>query len=263
MQKIGTNKGAKFHLGTEVDQIMVENGVGKGFRLADGTEHHFDRIILNTDFGHLVNHNIDPEDTKRYTREKVNGMKYSCSTFMLYLGLDRKVDLPHHTIFFAEKYRECVEDVFDHLQLPEGISFYVRNADINDSTLSPEGHSSLYVLVPVPNLRAEIDWEKEKGPFRERVLQELEERGEIQGIRDHIKEEIVITPIDWQEKMNVHFGATFNLAHNLKQVACFRPPNIYCDFSNTYLVGGGTHPGSGLPTIYQSAKIAAEAINST
>ena len=34
-----------------------------------------------------------------------------------------------------------------------------------------------------------------------------------------------------------------------------RPNNKFEEFDNCYLVGGGTHPGSGLPTIYESAKI--------
>jgi phytoene desaturase len=35
-----------------------------------------------------------------------------------------------------------------------------------------------------------------------------------------------------------------------------RPQNRFEDLDGVYLVGGGTHPGSGLPVIYQSAKIA-------
>jgi phytoene desaturase len=40
----------------------------------------------------------------------------------------------------------------------------------------------------------------------------------------------------------------------------FRPHNQYNDIKNLYLVGGGTHPGSGLPTIYQSSLITAKMI---
>ena len=48
-------------------------------------------------------------------------------------------------------------------------------------------------------------------------------------------------------------GATFNLAHNLTQMLYFRPHNRFG--RNVYLVGGGTHPGSGLPVIYEGARI--------
>jgi phytoene desaturase len=36
-----------------------------------------------------------------------------------------------------------------------------------------------------------------------------------------------------------------------------RPHNEFEEIENCYLVGGGTHPGSGLPTIYESGRISA------
>jgi len=36
-----------------------------------------------------------------------------------------------------------------------------------------------------------------------------------------------------------------------------RPRNRFEDLDGVYLVGGGTHPGSGLPVIYESARITA------
>ena len=35
----------------------------------------------------------------------------------------------------------------------------------------------------------------------------------------------------------------------------FRPRNRFEDVEGVYLVGGGTHPGSGLPVIYEGARI--------
>jgi phytoene desaturase len=34
-----------------------------------------------------------------------------------------------------------------------------------------------------------------------------------------------------------------------------RPRNKFEDLEGVYLVGGGTHPGSGLPVIFESARI--------
>lgn len=92
--------------------------------------------------------------------------------------------------------------------------------------------------------------------FRERVLDAMEQRGGMHGLREHIKEEICFTPETWRE-MNIQFGATFNLAHSIKQMLYLRPRNRFEELGNCYLVGGGTHPGSGLPTIYESGRIAA------
>jgi phytoene desaturase len=179
---------------------------------------------------------------------------------MLYLGVDKVYDLPHHTIFFSKDYRKNIEDVFQRKVLSDELSFYVRNASVTDPNLAPPGHSSLYVLVPVPNKSAAIDWSKEKSGFRDRLLEEMETRGGMKDLRKHIREEIVFSPDSW-ESHNIHLGATFNLAHKLSQMLYFRPRNKFEELGNCYLVGGGTHPGSGLPTIYESGRIAANLIS--
>ena len=79
-------------------------------------------------------------------------------------------------------------------------------------------------------------------------------------IRRRIEVERVITPTDWESKVNVYNGAVFNLAHSLDQMLYLRPHNKLQEFDGCYLVGGGTHPGSGLPTIYESGRIAADLI---
>jgi phytoene desaturase len=87
----------------------------------------------------------------------------------------------------------------------------------------------------------------------------MEKRAGMNDLASHIREEIVFTPQTWQD-MNIQFGATFNLAHSLNQMLYFRPRNKFEELDNCYLVGGGTHPGSGLPTIYESGRIAANLI---
>ena len=73
-------------------------------------------------------------------------------------------------------------------------------------------------------------------------------------------EEMILTPEDWEKQHSVFLGATFNMAHSWDQMLYLRPHNKFEEFSNCYLVGGGTHPGSGLPTIFESARISANLI---
>ena len=118
-----------------------------------------------------------------------------------------------------------LRDISHDKVLSEDFSVYVRNASVTDPSLAPEGHSAVYVLVPVPNNLGNVDWERESPVFRERVLDVLEERGGMTNLRAHIRDEFVITPKDWQEKRGVYLGATFNLAHTLGQMLYFRPHN--------------------------------------
>ncbi|RPI75023.1 MAG: phytoene desaturase, partial [Desulfobacteraceae bacterium] len=69
-----------------------------------------------------------------------------------------------------------------------------------------------------------------------------------------------LTRADWPNDYCVYESATFNLAHNISQMIYLRPRNKFEEFGRCCLVGGGTHPGSGLPTIYESGRIAANMI---
>ena len=74
-------------------------------------------------------------------------------------------------------------------------------------------------------------------------------------IEARIRYERIVDPTEWRDEFFVHEGATFNLAHDLMQMLYFRPHNRFGP--GLYLVGGGTHPGSGLPVIYEGARITA------
>jgi phytoene desaturase len=117
--------------------------------------------------------------------------------------------------------------------------------------------SPLYVLVPVTHQHPNVDWRREAARYRELALSKLPQVG-IEGIAKRIRTERMITPLDWDQGHEIHRGATFNLAHNLGQMLHLRPHNRFEDLDGVYLAGGGTHPGSGLPVIFQSALISSQ-----
>ncbi|MFM8402462.1 MAG: hypothetical protein ACKOAH_31945, partial [Pirellula sp.] len=134
-------------------------------------------------------------------------------------------------------------------------SFYVQNACVTDPSLATPGKSALYVLVPVPHLSPNTPLDaKQTAEYRALTYKRLEAVG-LGGLEDRIEYEKIITPADWRDQYSVYRGATFNLAHNLGQMLHLRPHNKFEDLQSVYLVGGGTHPGSGLPVIYESSRI--------
>jgi phytoene desaturase len=151
-------------------------------------------------------------------------------------------------------YTRNLEEIENRHVLSEDPSFYVQNACVTDPTLSPRNMSTLYVLVPVTHQHPNVDWTHERGRFRNLVLRQLRKVG-IDDVEKRIRFERVITPADWEEQHQIYRGATFNLSHNLGQMLHLRPRNRFEDLEGVYLVGGGTHPGSGLPVIFESARI--------
>jgi phytoene desaturase len=102
-----------------------------------------------------------------------------------------------------------------------------------------------------------VDWAKEKNRFRDLVLKQIAKAG-FTDVEPRIRYERVITPADWDTRYEIYRGATFNLAHTLDQMLHLRPNNRFEDLDGMYLVGGGTHPGSGLPVIFESARISSK-----
>ena len=98
----------------------------------------------------------------KWTNKSINKKLYSCSTFMLYLGVDKLYDQPHHQIYASKDYEQNLKDVTEHRITWNDPSIYVQNACITDPSLAPNGNSTLYVLVPVPNTLKSLKWESQK-----------------------------------------------------------------------------------------------------
>lgn len=254
MARVAEAQGVEIRLSTPVAGLVMERGRAVGVR-GDAGEERFDAVVLNADFADAMTKMVPNTARRRWTDKKIAGKKFSCSTFMLYLGLEgTQNDLAHHTIYLSEDYRRNVAEIEAGLA-PSEPSFYVQNACVTDPELAPPGHSTLYVLVPVGNLsRNAADWPSLQAEYRAKTLARLQRIG-LGNVEKRIRFEKMVTPVDWQGDMAIHQGATFNLAHSLDQMLCFRPRNRFEDVNGVYLVGGGTHPGSGLPVIFESARI--------
>ncbi len=260
MARVIEEEGGEVCKGTPVAKLIIDGKTVKGVKLEDGTRVYGDDVIINADFGYAMSHLIEPGASKKYNPEKLKKKKFSCSTFMIYLGVNKVYDLTHHNIFFARDYQSNLKDIFDRQILSTDVSFYIQNASVTDPNLAPPGKSTLYILVPVPNNLSRIDWDREKESFKDMVLDKVIERTSINDLRENIEVEKLNTPFNWENDYNVYMGAEFNLAHNISQMLYFRPHNKFEEFEHCYIVGGGTHPGSGLPTIYESARISSNLI---
>jgi phytoene desaturase len=256
MAQVAREYGASIHTSQPVRRVLTKGRRAVGVELESGEKIECDDVVINADFGYAISRLFDPDQVKRYKPETLRKKNWSCSTFMMYLGLDRAYpEAEHHMIVFARDYKGNLDDISHRKKTSEDISIYVRNSAATDPDTAPPGHSALYILVPVPNNFSGIDWSQEKVRYRERVLRTLAERSPYTDIEQHIREELIVTPEDWEHKLGVYQGATFNMGHNWSQMLFMRPHNKFEEVDHCFLVGGGTHPGSGLPTIFESARI--------
>lgn len=254
MAELATELGVDVRLNEPVTGLEFKGNRVVGARTEQGT-YQCDAMVVNADFAEAMKRLVPDGLRRRWSDSQLATKKYSCSTYMLYLGIEGLYeDLPHHNIHIASDYAKNLAEIEQSHELSDDPSFYVQNAGVTDDTLAPPGHSTLYVLVPVSHQHNNIDWKKQADPFRERTLDKLSAIG-LGDIRKRIRVEHRITPDDWNNQYRIYRGATFNLAHNLGQMLHRRPRNRFEELDGVYLVGGGTHPGSGLPVIYESSRI--------
>lgn len=264
MMRAAQSKGATFRMSSPVTRVIIRDGVAHGVELSSGEILEADVVVVNADLPYAATTLIDDSYRRgtRLSNATLKRSKYSCSTFMLYLGLDTVYEqLPHHLISLSNAARRTDRAALEDREVDfEDPPFYVVNPNVSDPAGAPAGHSAIYVLVPTPNTHAPRDWKSVEAELTRRVPEWLEQKVGMKGLRSHIRAQKAFTAETWRDDFNVHRGAVFNLSHTWLQLGPMRPKVRSPDVENLYWVGGGTHPGSGLLTIMESANIAAHFI---
>ena len=257
MADVARKMGVRIRLGEKVREIEIEGRRATGVRTDAGVT-RADAVVLNADFARSMTKLVPNGKRRRWTDAKLATKKYSCSAFMLYLGIEGTLDeLAHHTIFLSDDFRANFLEIEEAKAPPRTPSFYMQNATGTDAALAPPGHSTLYVLIPVGNRLEQggIVWDAAlRARFRAIAMERLAKAG-VPDLERRIRFERIVTPDEWEEEFDVHRGAVFNLAHNIGQMLHWRPHNRFEELDGVYIVGGGTHPGSGLPVIFEGARI--------
>ncbi len=250
--------GGEIHLGVPIDRIAVSAGVGKGVKHQvfdeQGGCQTFDLVVSNADIHHTYSHLYRQHAGGQTMQRRLEKMDWSMSLFVMYFGTRRRYpQLAHHTILFSERYQGLLKDIFHGRSLPNDFSLYLHAPTISDPSLAPPGGEAFYVLSPVPHLgRAKIDWEQVAQRYGDAILESLETH--LPGLRESIVTRRHFTPIDFRDQLNAHHGSAFSVAPKLTQSAYFRPHNRSETIPGLYIVGGGTHPGAGVPGVVNTAK---------
>jgi phytoene desaturase len=124
--------------------------------------------------------------------------------------------------------------------------------------MAPPGGDSLCVLLPVPNLRgAGVDWKRDAGRVRGALVRDLESTFGLAGLDAAVRVEHRMTPLDFARELGAADGNAFAIEPTLQQSAWLRPHNRDGRVAGLYRVGGGTHPGAGIPGVLLGAEITA------
>jgi phytoene desaturase len=242
-------------LNETVSRINVRDGVATGVTLANGQEIQAEIVVSNADVAHLYSSMVAKQQQNWLTRIKLSTAHYSMGLFVLYFGTTKQYpSVAHHTILIGERYRELLHDIFHKKVLADDFSLYLHRPTATDPSFAPMGCDSFYVLCPVPNLQAKLDWSVEGPKLRDKIVMALD-RTVLPGLTAAITADFFMTPEHFKQDYLSVYGAGFSVAPLFRQSAWFRFHNKAEGIENLYVVGAGTHPGAGLPGVLCSAKV--------
>jgi phytoene desaturase len=223
-------------------------------RSADGRTWTLDAVVMTLDRPAALEV-LDRTQRRRLTG-RPNPTRYSPSCVVLAAGVTTSwPEAAHHTMHFGRAWSQVFDDL-EGGRLMRDPSFLVSLPSVTDPGLAPAGSSAAYLLFPAPNLdhAQPLDWARLRGPYREHMLNTVENAG-FRGFGEAIDAEVLITPQDWADR-GLGAGTPFAAAHTFGQTGPFRSPNTLGD--NVVFAGSSTTPGVGVPMVLISGRLAAE-----
>ncbi|MEV7794160.1 phytoene desaturase [Streptomyces sp. NPDC087512] len=252
MADAAADAGADLRWAAEVSTLERSAGRVHAVRLASGERIPCDAVVLTCELP--TAYRLLGREPRRPAR-----LRHSPSAVILHAGTDRTwPHLAHHTISFGAAWERTFEELTRTGELMGDPSLLITRPTTHDPGLAPPGGHLHYVLAPCPNTTvgpAAAAW-SDLGPrYRDRLVAELERRG-LEGFGDGVREELLVTPLDWTAQGHAA-GSPFSVSHTFAQTGPFRPRNLVRGVENVVLAGCGTTPGVGVPTVLISGKLAA------
>ena len=254
-ERLMVEEGIKISLDTTIAQIKVDNGRASGVVLETGEDLDADVVVSNMDPVHVYRNMLPQSKITNVAKLRSRKPRLSMGLYVMYFGAKKTwPDVAHHTVWFGERYKSLLRDIFDKKKLADDFSLYVHRPTATDPSFAPDGCDSFYVLCPVPNLAGGQDWAVEGPKLRDRIIAALDATM-LPGLTETITAEFAMTPEDFSHDYLSVDGAGFSLSPFFTQSAWFRFHNRAEGLRNLYFVGAGTHPGAGLPGVVSSAKV--------
>ena len=253
--ELGDELGVTYETGSEVTSISRARD---GFLVETDTEgYRPDRVVVNADYAH-AEQELLPDHERQYDDEYWDSRQYAPSAFLLYFGVEGDVEeLAHHTLVLPTDWDSHFEQIFDQPAWPDEPAYYICVPSKTDDSVAPEGHSNLFVLVPLaPGL---ADSDSLRAEYREKILADMADNTGV-DIRDRIVVEEQFGVADFGERYNATEGTALGLAHTLRQTSLLRPSNRSSAVDGLYFTGSFTTPGIGVPMCLISGEHTADAL---
>ncbi|MFB4277666.1 phytoene desaturase family protein [Nonomuraea sp. MTCD27] len=241
--------GASMRYGVRARRVETDGGGVTGVLLEDGERLLARHVVVACD--RLAARRLLPALAEDW---RLRRPRHSPSCLVMHAGLERpRSGQAHHTLHFGRAWRETFAALAAGRPQPDP-SLLVTCPE-PDGEAAPDGHATLSVLEPTPNLER-ADWDRLRPEVEARLLGRMAELGygDLAGAP-----RLVLDPPGWAARGH-SAGTPFALDHRFTQTAWLRPSAVARRVPGLHFAGMYTAPGVGVPPVLISGRLAAERI---
>ncbi len=257
MVSLARELGVKFEFNAEVKKIEVEGRKAKRLVTTNGNIFEADVIVGGADYHYLEQHVLDAP-YRQYDEAYWSSRVMAPSSLVFYLGIKgRLTNVLHHNLFFDADFKQHSAEIYTDKKWPTDPLFYLCAPSRTDSSIAPEEHENLFILIPVATDLE--DTEEIRNHYFDRVLERIKEiTGESLAERIVYKRSFCIN--DFKSDYHSYKGNAYGLANTLTQTAFLKPKMKSRKLDNLYYTGQLTVPGPGIPPALISGQIVSREI---
>ena len=210
-RKLAEELGITITLNTTVDKILVEDQQARGVRLDTGAELETDVVVANVDPKHLYGHMLESSQQTWAARKRLNIMPCRWACLCCFLAPTRNTLIsPTIRSGWGSDIASCWMRYLA-LHLYQKIFHFICIGQQRPITALRLKAANLYVLAPVPNLNAGIDWDSQGPLLRQRIIESLSEHM-LPDLEQHLVTDFYMTPEDFESDYLSVGGAGFSVA---------------------------------------------------
>ncbi|MEM7158858.1 MAG: 1-hydroxycarotenoid 3,4-desaturase CrtD [Myxococcota bacterium] len=258
LARLFVERGGEIALDASVDEVSVSKGRATGVRLASGTTLRADAVVVNANARAVVA-GLLGADARRAVAP-VRAPRSSSALAWSVVGRVHDFPLAYHNVVFSSDYRREFDDLGQG-RIPEEPTIYVCAQDADPSAVEhaiDDREQRLFCLVNAPARGGEETFDPDFSRCRLRIFQQMSRCGLT--IEAEPTKIVSTTPHDFDRRFPGAGGALYGTAtHGL--MGAFARPGVTTKLPGLYLVGGGVHPGAGVPMVALGGRVAAHSVH--
>ncbi|HEX9979725.1 MAG TPA: phytoene desaturase family protein [Flavobacterium sp.] len=256
MQDLCKELKVEFRFNEAVEEVIIHKK--KAVAVATANFKYPADIVVGTADYNFIETSLLAKESRSYSETYWEKKILAPSCLIWYIGLNSKIKLPHHSLFFDVPFKPHADQIYKDPQWPDEPLFYVCAPSVTDPSVAPPGCENLFLLIPVASGLATDD-----DALRERYFNKVMAR--LEKLTDQNIQELIIYKksygvSDFVTDYNSYKGNAYGLANTLFQTSIFRPGCRSRKVKNLFYAGQFTVPGPGVPPAIISGRIVSEKI---